>query len=175
MSKRRKKSSRSSRRTFSSSVVLVVLGVVLCGCGTAPRAPREAGRASGATTVVGCGDVLRDPLNCGHCGTVCRDPVGGWAACFKGLCDVTCSREGDVACGADLLGGGACYDLSSDARHCGTCGETICSACRGGVCDGGPACRGGRGPVQAPPVDCRAHTGREVRRAILTSRRRRRS
>ncbi|MDF2693170.1 MAG: hypothetical protein K0S65_1553 [Labilithrix sp.] len=83
----------------------------------------------------GCETSIASDDNCGTCGNAC--PAG--QSCKK---DVSVTNPntpygcmcppGDTFCGGDNWG--ACYDTSSDPRHCGGCGIQCASVCVNGVC-----------------------------------------
>jgi hypothetical protein len=84
----------------------------------------------------GCVDTQTDPRNCGGCGNACDvldagvPPEGGTitAACNAGKCGVTCG-------GILSLCNGACVDLATDPKNCGSCGTTCdAGACSNKVC-----------------------------------------
>jgi len=70
-------------------------------------------------------DTMRDPQNCGACGTVCDPaPANGAAACSAGACDPRCD-EGFANCNANAADG--CEVALSVPDNCGACGMT-CAA-----------------------------------------------
>lgn len=79
-----------------------------------------------------CVDTRRDGLNCGGCGNVCNLP-GAESTCSNGSCSVGSCLGSLLDC--DLSPTNGCEaEGSSDARHCGRCGN----ACPvGGVCSAG--------------------------------------
>lgn len=81
-----------------------------------------------------CRDLLRDPLNCGACGSVCT----GGTACQNGEC---VGQDGDTTCspGTPTQCLNRCVDLQTDIANCGGCGTTCQLAhasarCTGGTC-----------------------------------------
>jgi hypothetical protein len=129
------------------------------GVGTERKKRKKKGACPGGTTRcgAGCVDTSGDPGNCGRCGAVCaagQACQGGTCTCngerCTGCCDGTTCRAGgsDAQCGAggvacracadgQICCDGACRDLSTDARHCGTCGNACGqtgNACVGGSC-----------------------------------------
>jgi len=88
--------------------------------------PDAAGRNDGADAAQGgcavgenvcggtCSDLTADPLNCGACGTACREGQ----TCEEGKCTVLCAVD-KTKCNA------TCVDLASDPLNCGVCG-TAC-------------------------------------------------
>jgi hypothetical protein len=96
----------------------------------------------------------------GTCGMGCQNTDGCAATCaagtlcVRGQCVDGLCRYANDACMAEsgamgiCCGDGACADLTSDARHCGTC-DTSCpcgETCTAGVCSSGdPQCVGRAG------------------------------
>lgn len=71
-----------------------------------------------------------DLPNCGECGKPCDNSETEIRRCLHGSCTVihTCG-DGLVVCENTSV----CVDLSTDPKHCGTCGNI----CDSGACDGG--------------------------------------
>lgn len=63
-------------------------------------------------------DVSGSVGNCGSCGVAC--PGGGDATCAQGRCGIRCVGGGRGDCDG-TMSNGCEIDLTSDARHCGTC------------------------------------------------------
>jgi hypothetical protein len=76
-------------------------------------------------------DLRSDLRNCGGCGFHCLDTNHGSAACTNGYCGWNCD-PGFTECARD-----GCYDLQSDASHCGACNQACPPAtpsCVKGTC-----------------------------------------
>jgi hypothetical protein len=73
-----------------------------------------------------------DPANCGGCGNACGQ-TGGTALCTSGSCSIQCN-SGRADC--DGINSNGCEVLlSSNAKHCGACGnDCLGGACSNGVC-----------------------------------------
>ncbi len=91
--------------------------------------------ASGTTRCgAGCTDLSRDSANCGACGTSCPAAPNALASCTASVCSIACT-SGFLDCDGST-GNGCEVDPSSDAAHCGSCGDA-CGAgqrCSGGTC-----------------------------------------
>ena len=115
----------------------LALGGLIAGCNLAPEGAvdtlGESGgqdtgvddaSTSGPVTQTGSGDACTEDAECGV-GQVCNDSM-----CVPGCLD-------DSNCGPDTCCGGQCVDVTTDAAHCGECGN----ACEDGTgCDDG-TCR----------------------------------
>lgn len=96
-----------------------------------------------------CVDVLKDSNNCGTCGNACIPPMGGIPVCSGGACSFTCATDAGVPDGGGPIvecepdsGTPGCFDLTSSASACGTCGH----ACQGtDTCSQGTCCPAGNG------------------------------
>ena len=109
----------------------------------------------------GCFDLTSDIQNCGACGAQCLPPAGGTvvgtAMCAQSQCVFSCPTDAGVAegggpivqCGADS-GAPGCFDLTSSAEHCGSCG-TPCEA--GAVCTQSQCCPTGTSYCSSGCVD----------------------
>ena len=98
-----------------------------CVCGTS-------GEVCGAGTMCcaeGCVDLSTDAANCGACGNAC----GAGDACMGGVCACphVCPVDPGIFTNIVCCESG-CFDLCSDAAHCGTCDPTECSSCELGAC-----------------------------------------
>jgi hypothetical protein len=80
-----------------------------------------------------CTSTQEDPMNCGQCGTQCRNDQ----ACLAGQC--TC-RPGLTLCN------GQCVDLVNNGNNCGACGVTCGQGirCVNGVCPATQGCPAGQ-------------------------------
>lgn len=70
-----------------------------------------------------CGDLMRDPENCGACGVRCGASNAD-ASCVAGSCRRTCMNgfadcNGDLALG--IAGNGCEINTDNDLAHCGSC------------------------------------------------------
>jgi hypothetical protein len=99
-----------------------------------------------------CIDPKSDPLHCGASSDCDADGgtsgiacASGWA-CVEGVCLIVCPT-GQTPCG------GACFDLRTDPRNCGSCGYTCGSSsfCQGGGC--AASCSGSNSPCSGSCVD----------------------
>jgi hypothetical protein len=95
-----------------------------------------------------CVEVSTDPNNCGTCMNVCVAPTGGNPECQGGSCTFSCPLDAGaeaggpfVLCGADA-GASGCFNLSSSAQACGSCGHA-CSS--GDICVDSQCCASGDG------------------------------
>ncbi len=139
-------------------------------CTATPPAPSPiscpGGTPNGCTRGDGssyCTNVLKDPGNCGGCGSLC--PSG--KTCSNGTCvdgpidpalppPATCPGSAPAQCRA-ASGEIFCSDLMNDTANCGMCNHACPggSRCQMGVCSGG-------GPVACPPTTpsvCQAPVG----------------
>ncbi len=75
---------------------------------------------SGSDDASACGDMKRDPRNCGACGEVCDAPSHGQPTCESGTCDVECDSGYDEV---DLAGAARCSKFAGFflLRETGTC------------------------------------------------------
>lgn len=119
-----------------------------CSCGSCISA------CTGTMTACcgACVDVSSDPNNCGTCGSACVPSSNGTVAaiphCTGGACSFTCPTDAGiegggpiVTCGEDS-GTPGCFDLTSSAAACGSCGHACPS---GGVCSQGICCNANEG------------------------------
>ena len=80
-----------------------------------------------------CENLDTDVTNCGACGIVCPNPIGGTAVCAAGECANDCGGLTDCS--------GVCIDTSNDNDNCGGCGlscpiiPNATSYCSAGLCD----------------------------------------
>ncbi|MEM1415448.1 MAG: hypothetical protein AAGH15_11130 [Myxococcota bacterium] len=121
-------------------------GDVCVGGTCAPNCPDGLTACGGA-----CVDTLRDPANCGACGTACA----GNQVCGAGACNDFCPT-GLEDCGS------TCADLEVDRFNCGECGVTCAAGelCNGGAC--ALVCAEGLADCEGQCVDFntdRAHCG----------------
>ena len=81
----------------------------------------------------------------------CQAPVGGVATCTgtapaaSSCGGGTCTVSGQTVCGAGGNGGGTCYDLTSNASHCGSCNNACVAPTGGSTACVGSACTGSCG------------------------------
>jgi hypothetical protein len=61
-----------------------------------------------AGTGSSCTDMQADRNNCGTCGQLCTDPLGGMASCAAGQCAGTCPSGTQLYGGTPTSGGGGC-------------------------------------------------------------------
>ena len=125
-----------------TSCRVLALGIAVCagGCYGTPRTSvPDAGGGFGGIGGTGgsrggsdAGDAISD-ANPTDCKSVCPGPSSGPAtgdgACVSGECRISCNATYPVLCAVP----GACVDLTSDDKNCGSCGHD----CLGGTCAGG--------------------------------------
>lgn len=107
------------------------LCMVLAGCNEPPHPAVAFDDAVDAS--VHDADVLSDPFNCGEAGVVCRSPSGNfYPICVDGRCTFACLPQGHATCDPAFP---CAVDLSSDVRHCGSCGvDCGVDRCVSGTC-----------------------------------------
>lgn len=129
-------------------MTVIALAIATAGCpNTTPNGTCQSDSdcSDGKACCAGaCTDVSADTANCGACGNACST-AHGTATCSAGTCGITCDAthgncDNDAKNGCEV-------DLSTDRKHCGSCG-TVCAAdnadgaCNAGVCTTG-ACNDG--------------------------------
>ncbi len=112
-------------------------GVGTCSAGVCGIARCNVGFANcDANVANGCEVNLQtDANNCGACGTVCRNHIGGGNTCSSGACMPTCNT-GYANCDGNAANG--CEVQLATNTNCGACGRTCALACgnTSGACAG---------------------------------------
>ena len=91
------------------------------------------------TVAAHCGNLARDPNDCGECGRVCSRDVGNrceGGTCVCGDAAAGCGGDATDRCCNDGLGFYACVDTTTDRRHCGACARRCMptESCEAGAC-----------------------------------------
>lgn len=102
-----------------------------------------------------CADTVRDPTNCGACGTACPLAANALVTCSSGACGYTCST-GYADCDG-VASNGCETNLNTDVANCGSCRQRCnlpnsTAVCTDGVCAMG-TCAVGFGDCDGNPAN----------------------
>ena len=107
-----------------------------------------------------CVDPLFDPSNCGACGTVCgAQSHSAKVACVSKVCTIAGCAAGFGDCNGNF-GDGCEIAFATDAKNCGSCGNTCPSGmCVSGVC-ASVSCTDGIKNGSESDIDCGGGCGK---------------